>query len=88
MDGDCILMEKMPAPNKRFGEIGVKVIIRISVCRLTVSDNPNGVQLRPTRIRDFKMEQQFNSLDRVMEPETISKNGAKPKSHTSREKNC
>ena len=37
----------MPAPNKRFGEIGVKVIIRISACPLTVSDNPNGVQLSP-----------------------------------------
>ena len=31
------------------------------------------------------MEQQFGSLDRIMEPETISKNGASSKSHTSRE---
>ena len=38
---------KMPADNKRFGEIGVKVIARISARLLTVSDNPNGVQLRP-----------------------------------------
>ena len=37
----------MPAPNKRFGEIGVKVIARTSVRPLTVSDNPNDVQLRP-----------------------------------------
>jgi len=38
---------KMPADNKRFGEIGVKVITRTSVRPLTVNDNPNGVQLRP-----------------------------------------
>jgi len=31
----------MSAYNKRFGEIGVKVIARISARRLTVSDNPN-----------------------------------------------
>ena len=37
----------MPADNKRFGEIGVKVITRTSACLLTVSDNPNGVQVRP-----------------------------------------
>jgi len=37
----------MPAPNKRLGEIGVKVIARTSAHRLTVSDNPNGVQLIP-----------------------------------------
>jgi len=37
----------MPAPNKRFGEIGVKVIARTSARRLTVSDNPNSVQSRP-----------------------------------------
>jgi len=37
----------MPTPNKRFGEIGVKVIARTLVSRLTVSDNPNGVQLSP-----------------------------------------
>ena len=30
------------------------------------------------------MEQKFNSLDRVMEPETISKNGASPKSQMSK----
>jgi len=38
-------MQKMPA-YMRFGEIGVKVIARISVRPLTVSDNPNGVQSR------------------------------------------
>ena len=32
------------------------------------------------------MEQQFSSLDRVMKPETISKNGASLKSHMSRKK--
>jgi len=37
----------MPAPNKRFGEIGVKVIARTSARPLTVSDNPNGVQSIP-----------------------------------------
>ena len=37
----------MSACNKRFGEIGVKVIARISVCPLTVSDNPNCVQSIP-----------------------------------------
>jgi len=38
----------MPADNKQFGEIGgSKVITRISVCHLSISDNPNGVQLRP-----------------------------------------
>ena len=37
----------MPAGNKRFGEIGVEVIVRISVCPLTVSDSPNCVQLFP-----------------------------------------
>ena len=35
------------AANKRFGEIGVKVITRTSVRPLTVSDNPNGVQSIP-----------------------------------------
>ena len=39
--------KKSTAYNKRFGEIGVKVIVRISMCPLTVSDNPNCVQLRP-----------------------------------------
>ena len=34
------------ADNERFGEFGVKVIARTSVRPLTVSDNPNGVQLR------------------------------------------
>ena len=37
----------MPAPNKRFGEIGGEVIIRISLCPLTVGDCPNCVQLIP-----------------------------------------
>ena len=34
----------MPAYNKRFGEIGVRVITRTSVHPLTVSDSPNCVQ--------------------------------------------
>ena len=37
----------MPACNKRFGEIGVKVIARTSARPLTVSDNPNSVQSNP-----------------------------------------
>jgi hypothetical protein len=37
----------MPADNKRFGEIGVEVIIQTFVQRITVSDNPNSVQLIP-----------------------------------------
>ena len=37
----------MPAHNKRFGEIGGEVIIRISVCPLTVGVSPNCVQLTP-----------------------------------------
>jgi hypothetical protein len=37
----------MAAGNKRFGEIGGEVFVRISVCPLTVSDNPNCVQLIP-----------------------------------------
>ena len=37
----------MPAYNKRFGKIGGKVITRISVCPLTVGDNPNDVQSSP-----------------------------------------
>ena len=37
----------MPADNKRFGEIGVKVIAQTSARPLTVSDNPNGVQSSP-----------------------------------------
>ena len=39
--------EKMPSPNERFGEIGGEVIVRISVCPLTVSVHPNCVQLNP-----------------------------------------
>jgi hypothetical protein len=37
----------MPAPNKRFGEIGGGVIVRISVCPLTAGDCPNYVRLSP-----------------------------------------
>jgi len=37
----------MPADNKRFGEIGGEVIIRISVHPLTGGDYPNCVQLTP-----------------------------------------
>ena len=37
----------MPASNKRFGEIGGEVIVRISVRPLTLCDNPNCVQLTP-----------------------------------------
>jgi hypothetical protein len=37
----------MPADNKRFGEIGVEVIARISLSALTGSDSPNCVRLRP-----------------------------------------
>ena len=37
----------MPAHNKRFGEIGGEVIIRISVFPLTGGDCPNCVQLPP-----------------------------------------
>jgi len=37
----------MPAYNKRFGKIGVKVITRTSVRRLTVNDSPNDVQSFP-----------------------------------------
>jgi len=39
--------DKMPADNKRFGEIGGEVIIRISLCPLTAGDSPNCVQLTP-----------------------------------------
>jgi len=39
--------KETPADNKRFGEIGVKVTTRTSTRRLTVSDNPNGVQSIP-----------------------------------------
>ena len=35
------------AYNKRFGEIGGEVIVRISLCPLTVGDSPNCVQLNP-----------------------------------------
>jgi len=41
------MKNKIPAHNKRFGEIGVKVIARTSARPLTVSDNPNGVQSIP-----------------------------------------
>jgi len=49
----------MPASNKRFGEIGGKVILRLrsvtiiraSVRLLTVSDNPNGVQSIPNFVK-------------------------------------
>jgi hypothetical protein len=37
----------MPACNKRFGEIGVEVIVRILLRPLTVGDNPNCVQSSP-----------------------------------------
>jgi len=37
----------VPASNGRFGKIGVKVITQTSARRLTVSDNPNGVQSSP-----------------------------------------
>ena len=37
----------MPSSNKRFGEIGGEVIVRISAVSLTVSDSPNCVQLTP-----------------------------------------
>jgi len=37
----------MPADNKRFGEIGGEVIVRISVHPLTGGDCPNCVQLTP-----------------------------------------
>jgi hypothetical protein len=39
--------ERMPADNKRFGEIGGEVITRISLSPLTGSDSPNCVQLSP-----------------------------------------
>ena len=41
----------MPADNKRFGEIGVKVIVQTSVRPLTVGDNPNGVQSNPNFVK-------------------------------------
>ena len=47
MEKQIINVNKMPADNKRFGKIGGKVITRTSVCPLTVSDNPNGMQLIP-----------------------------------------
>ena len=37
----------MPAYNKRFGEIGGEVTVRISVRPLTVGDSPKCVQLTP-----------------------------------------
>ena len=44
---NTLSIERMPSSNKRFGEIGGKVIARISARRLTVSDNPNCVQSIP-----------------------------------------
>ena len=38
---------KMPASNKRFGEIGVEVIAQILLRPLTVGDSPNSVQSSP-----------------------------------------
>ena len=38
---------RMPADNKRFGEIGGEVTVRISVRPLTCGDSPNCVQLTP-----------------------------------------
>ena len=40
-------MKKMPSSNKRFGEIGGKVIALTSARRLTVGDNPNCMQSSP-----------------------------------------
>ena len=40
-------MGKCTTHNKRFGEIGGEVIIRISAYPLTVGDCPNCVQLTP-----------------------------------------
>ena len=40
-------MKERSAYNKRFGEIGAEVIIRISLCPLTVGVSPNCVQLTP-----------------------------------------
>jgi hypothetical protein len=37
------MKNKMPAYNKRFGEIGGEVIVRILLRPLTVSDSPNCV---------------------------------------------
>jgi hypothetical protein len=39
--------KRMPADNKRFGEIGVKVISRILLRPLTVCDSPNCVRSSP-----------------------------------------
>ena len=52
----------MPACNKRFGKIGVKVIIRTSACPLTVSDNPNGVQSIPNFVKPPGRYRQWNEL--------------------------
>ena len=37
--------------NRRFGEIGVEVIVQTSARRLAFSDNPNGVQSRPNFVK-------------------------------------
>jgi hypothetical protein len=39
--------DKMPAHNKRFGEIGGEVIVRISLYPLTAGDSPNCAQSSP-----------------------------------------
>jgi hypothetical protein len=43
--------KEMPAPNKRFGEIGGEVTVRILVHPLTVSDSPNSVQSSPNFVK-------------------------------------
>ena len=45
---------KCTAANKRLGEIGGKVITRISARPLTVGDNPNGVQPIPNFAKSAK----------------------------------
>ena len=37
----------MPADNKRFGEIGVKVTARIELCPFVVSDSPRCSAVEP-----------------------------------------
>ena len=54
----------MPADNKRFYESGVKVIARISVCAITVSDSPNGVQLIPAFAKPFRHNNGVKILNR------------------------
>jgi hypothetical protein len=44
----------MPSHNKRFGEIGVEVITRISVRPLTVGDSPNCVQSIPNFVKPLR----------------------------------